>query len=301
MEDYEKIAFDDDSFDSVTDENAVETVESNHRFYTVEDYPNQEFGRGGYTYKLADFEGPLDFLLYLLHLKKVSIKDIFISDITEQFLSHMGEISELDMEKAAEFLNMACNLLEIKAKKMLPADNEENRIEVENMEKSLISELEIKAINELKEELRDKETINRFYKDPNPVVGDYRLIMKDCSLDQLLDAFSKLVAKIDNRPPPEKTREIVKDRFTVSQKMDDIKGLILAKKEIAFTKLFDTDYTKSEIITTFLALLELLKRQFITVKQSENYGEINLSYNEEYDFTQETENEETDDYDGETY
>lgn len=234
-----------------------------------------------YKVKLSSFEGPLDLLLHLIKDAKIDIKDIFLSEITEQYLTYLSNIEEVDVEKAGEFIEMAATLIEIKSKKLLPVN--EKLIEDEESEESkLIRKLEeYKIIKEASEELKPLENINSFYKKPDDSVGDYRYVLKDMKLDGLLDAFAHLMFKITEKAQEIKPKRIEKDRFTVAQKISQIKDVIMVKKKFKFTELFEADYSKSEAINTFLAVLELLKLGQIRAEQDANFEDITITKRED--------------------
>jgi len=236
----------------------------------------------GFKVKLKDFEGPLDLLLTLIKNAKIDICDIFLSDITEQYLAIVSDTSTLDVEEASEFINMAATLLEIKSKKLLPKP--ENFVaDDEDPEQKLIRQIEeYKLIKEASEKLMLLEDAGKFYREPDSSAGEYRYVLPESlDLKLLMDAMSKLMFKVTAKAEAPKERKIEKDRFTVSQKIGHIKDLLLVKKEFKFSELFEADYTKSEIINTFLALLELLKGQLIRVEQNSTFADIDIIKREE--------------------
>ena len=100
----------------------------------------EETEEDDYKFKLDQFEGPLDLLLHLIKLTKIDIRDIFLGDITEQYLEMMKDIEDVDIEKASEFINMSATLLEIKSRHLLPVENEE--VDEEDPEQRLIRQIE---------------------------------------------------------------------------------------------------------------------------------------------------------------
>lgn len=235
-----------------------------------------------YKFKLQNFDGPLDLLLHLIQVAKVDIRDIFISQITEQYMQYMDDIENIDVDKAAEFISMAATLLEIKSKKLLPKPVEEN-LEEEDPEQRLIRQIEeYKLFKDATEKLKEIEDVNRLYKQPDDSVGDYRYELPDkLDLAILTQAFYKLLQRQTIKAQEITERKIVKDRFTVAQKISQIKDDLITKNHFKFNELFEDDYSKSEIINTFLAILELLKGQFITATQTATYGEIEIFKKEE--------------------
>ena len=234
---------------------------------------------GVYNFKLENFEGPIHLLLALVKAAKVDIEEIFVSDITSQYLALMQQdMSNIDMDKATEFIQMAATLLEIKSKALLPKIDDELEDGEESDEERIKRQLrELELFKEASGLLKPLETLHRFYREPEYTEDDTRTVIKDFSFEKLLDAFAMLLHKIDNKPKAEEPKQIVRDRFSVAEKLYMISVAIREKKTMRFFELFEEDYTRSEIINTFLALLELLKKQVISADQSESFGDIVLT------------------------
>ena len=230
-----------------------------------------------YSTKLANFEGPLDLLLHLIKEAKIEIKDIFVSQVTEQFLAYINGVDVLDVDKASEYLNMAATLLEIKSKSLLP------KIEIlddtEDPEQTLIRQLEeYKLFKEASEKLKEKENVLRFYKEPDQTVGEIKIVYSDFNLDGLINAFSKLLMRVEDKSRQENLlKEIPKEVFTVKDKVQEIRTVLLERKSISFFEMFSPHYTKTELITTFQAMLELLKLQYISVEQNGVFEDITIT------------------------
>ena len=229
-------------------------------------------------FKLEQFEGPLDLLYHLIKVAKINIRDIFISQITEQYLEMMKDIDNIDMEKAADFTLMAATLLEIKSKQLLPKPEVVGEQEIEDPEEKLYRQLEeYKLFKEASEKLKNIEDVGKFYKEPDDSAGQYRYELPEkLDVDALINAFSNLLHRVSVKAETITERKIEKDRFTVAEKIAQIKDSLLMKPRFKFNELFEADYSKSEIINTFLALLELLKSQYIKVDQSDTFGEIDV-------------------------
>ena len=234
-----------------------------------------------YSTKLDNFEGPLDLLLHLIKEAKIEIKDIFVSQVTEQFLLYMNGLSVLDVDKSSEYLNMAATLLEIKSKSILPKIEEFTN--EEDLEQTLIRQLEeYKIFKEVSEELKNQENVLRFYKEPDKNVGDVKIVYNDFNLEGLINAFSKLLMRVDDKRRQENVlKEIPKEVFTVKDKVNHIKSILLEKTSVSFFEMFNHYYTKTELITTFQAMLELLKLQYITVEQTGIFDDITLTIRED--------------------
>lgn len=235
----------------------------------------------GCTFHLKDFEGPLDTLLFLVGKSKMSIEEVKLADITSQYLEYMKEIDTIDLSKASEFIVMASKLIEIKSKSLLPKPREEEPDAVDEEAEIKQRLAEYKLYKEASEKLKKYETVGIMYRAPDDTVGKPRLVLKDMNMQGLTEALKKMFLKLEQRAVEIKERHIVKDRFTVAEKISTIKDTLLLKKRVLFTELFDDAYTKSEIITTFQALLELIKLQYVTAEQKETFGDIILNKVEE--------------------
>ena len=229
-------------------------------------------------FKLDQFEGPLDLLYHLIKVAKIDIRDIFISQITEQYLQIVSDAENVDMEKAADFTLMAATLLEIKSNKLLPKPEIISDEPEEDPEEKLYRQLEeYKLFKEASEKLKEVEDVGKFYKEPDAAAGGYRYELPEkLNLDALIGAFSNLLHKVSVKAETITERKIEKDRFTVAEKIAQIKDSLLIKPKFKFNELFEEDYSKSEIINTFLALLELLKGQFVKVEQDATFGSIEI-------------------------
>ena len=250
-----------------TDNNIIQTAELPE---------GEEINEASYKVKLESFEGQLDLLLHLIKAAKIEIKDIFVSQITEQYIEYINDIKEVDLENASEFIEMAAWLIEIKSKSLLPKPQEEVP-EEEDSEKQLIQRLEeYKLYKEACQKMKEQETVGIHFRSPDASVGEPRFVLKDMTMEGLMKALRKMFLKMEKRSITQKERHITLDRFTVAEKMSHIKDFMLLRDTATFDELFEDDYSKSEIITTFQALLELLKLQFVKAEQQEIFGEILL-------------------------
>ena len=241
-----------------------------------------------YTTVLDNFEGPLDLLLFLINKEEIEIKDVFVSQVTEQFLDYMKGLPYLDVDKVSEYLNIAATIIKIKAQALVPNLEEDPEIdaEIEEDKAQLIRALEeYKLIKEETKKLKELETIGYYFKEPDKDVGETRTVftLDHLTLDGLITAFSQLMLKREEDLKEDEVREIPRDSFTVEQKIQFVLESLEELKEVKFEELFTKDYTKSEIVTTFQAILELLKYQFLRVKQENTFGEITISLNPDRD------------------
>lgn len=227
-------------------------------------------------FHFQDQDGPLDVLWKLVKSTKLDIKDVKLADITEQYMAYVREMQNVDMETMSWFVREASSLLEIKSKSMLPKKQEDEDTEELDDEELYKRRMELYRIfKESSINLATIENVDRFYKAPDESVGDYRVILKDMTMQNLVEAFSKILVKLEKKEHPEITeRKIQKDRYTVKDRMDALYNALKTEKVVRFSDMFKGDFTRGEIINTFLALLELLKRQYASVNQTGSFGDI---------------------------
>ncbi len=230
----------------------------------------------GVVVRLSQFEGPLDLLLHLVARAQVDIRDIFVSHITEQYLQAVQQAGDFDMDAASEFLSMAALLIEIKSRALLPrppAPEEEG----ESPEEALVRRLtEYKRFKDACEELRflEQGASAHFYKLPEerpPAAAE--VLLDDMTLSRLTRAFAKLLMRVPPEDAPEPVHTIAREAVTVPQSMAHIVGLV-RRGPVHFAQLFSGTPSREEIVTVFLALLELLRQERVSVDQQDVFGEI---------------------------
>lgn len=233
-------------------------------------------------YNIKNFDNPYELLLAIMDDNKVDLKTVVLSEITDEYLEYIRQSETIDLEQASEFLAVAATLLEIKVKALLPKPEEPKEDEVDP-EKELLRKIEeYKIMKEAAVELQKIEDIDRFYKDPDESVNDYRYVLKQMNMDNLLNAFTKMMIKLQQKTTVSLERKIEKDRFTVAEKIFTLKIILNEREQVHFSEMFDSDYSKSEIISTFQAMLELMKLQFIRVTQADLFEDILLIKNPDY-------------------
>lgn len=233
------------------------------------------------TFKLENYEGPLDLLVDLVKKNKMDIEDIQLSVITGQYLEIISNLSEVDMDNASDFIEWAAILIEVKSKRLLPKlmTEEEEEEDLEYLVNLRIKEYAM--LKETTEKLAVLENTDRFYKAPEKEASKYRVVIKDMQLDMLLDAFVGIMHRIKKEETEKiKTKEVQKEKFTVEQKIASVKDALLIRKKIMFSELFSQSISREEVVTTFMALLELLKLQEISVKQSDMFQDISIEKKE---------------------
>ena len=233
-------------------------------------------------YDIKNYDNPYELLLAIMDDKKVDLKTVVLSEITDEYLEYIRQSDTFDLDQASDFLAVAATLLEIKVKALLPKPEEPKDDELDP-EKELLRKIEeYKIMKEAAEELKAIEDIDRFYKAPDESVNDYRYVLKQMNMDNLLNAFTKMMIKLQQKTTISKERKIEKDRFTVAEKIFSIKVIMNEREQMHFSEMFDEDYTKSEVISTFQAMLELMKLQFLKVQQNGLFDDILLIKNPDY-------------------
>ena len=233
-----------------------------------------------YKVKLEVFEGPLDLLFYLIKKEEIDIYDIPIARITEQYLGYLGLMQLLDLRLAGEFLVMASTLMQIKSKMLLPLEEREPEEEEElDPRAELVRRLlEYKKFKEAATCLEDLETerLKTFRRRVIPATFGAPETEEEsyfeANLFDLISAFSKILKTI----PKKEFLEIISDEFTVEKKVHDLLHLLVVKPVIYFSKLFERAKNKTEIIATFLALLELIRLKEVIIRQRRSFGEIEI-------------------------
>ena len=233
-----------------------------------------------YTVQLQQFEGPLDLLLHLIEEAELDVKDIFVSEITAQYLSYMDQLDELDMDTASEFLLMAATLLYIKSRQLLPRPPKEDEAE-EDPETLLIRQLrDYKAFKEASEQLKTlfesaKNSCTRLPEDiPLP---PKEIALDGATMDGLFAAFLEMLVRKKDEPEVIRTQHVNPDRFTVRSQTASIRAVLLEKHAVSFEELFSEEAGRTEIITTFMALLEMIARGEILLKQKAPFAPIRIS------------------------
>ncbi len=231
-----------------------------------------------YHIKLSQFEGPLDLLLHLINKAKIDLQDIFISEITQQYLAYMDEIGDVDMDRASDFLNMASTLLFIKSRSLLPRHSEELEEEGVDPEQDLIEKLRAyKAFKDVSEQLRTlQEAADAYYYRLPEEMPDLvsPVVWEDVEVRALYQAFLEILERQKEKKPLFEKVEVAQDSFSVRLQTKKILGILRAKREMRFAELFEENACSMEIAVTFLALLQLWHTDKLLIEQKASFGEI---------------------------
>ncbi|MGN0150680.1 MAG: segregation and condensation protein A [Clostridia bacterium] len=213
-------------------------------------------------YKLDTFEGPLDLLLTLIKKNKVSIYDIPIVEITEQYLEAIEGIDEEKIENTSEFLVMAANLLYIKSKMLLPKNEEE---EEEDPREELAQRLaEYQKFKEASQELRKTEFSSKYmvFRDEEKIEFPVPEYNRNHTITELTDAFNSILARKIRKEKPTKrafSGIVGREKVSVDDMVEKICKTLRKSRKVQFKTLFREDDSKPEMIATFLAVLEMIR------------------------------------------
>ena len=237
-----------------------------------------EQGDHPYTVRLEMFEGPLDLLLHLIRKNEISITDIPIALITEQYLDYLKLMKELNLDVAGEYLLMASTLLHIKSKMLLPTSPEEDEEGGEDPRAELVRRLlEYQAYKEAATELQRRPLLDRdvFIRTvPLETEEPEKEEKIDVNLFDLLEAFRKVL----ERAKPEIFHEVMMEQITVEERIQDILSLLQREnRSVTFYRLFPEQAPRKIIVVTFLAILELVKMKLVRVFQMAPFETIRVS------------------------
>jgi|LSQX01.3.fsa_nt_gb segregation and condensation protein A len=233
-----------------------------------------------YKIILDGFEGPLDLLLSLIEKAKIDIYDIEINTITEQYMEYIYAMEELNLSIASEFIMMAATLLEIKSKMLLPqeviiVDDEE--VELDPREELILRLIEYKKYKEAADELRVSQDIeSKVYYKPREDLSQFDDIYEEIQFDLklLLKSINKIIQRRGLSNVTLDISEIQREEYTLKNCMEELMNRLKIKKSILFEELLSENFSKNEIVTYFLTVLELIKLRKIKVSQEKSDKEL---------------------------
>lgn len=226
-----------------------------------------------YAVSLDGYEGPLDLLINLIQKNKIDICDIPISTITNQYLLQIRTWQDMDMDVASDFIVMAARLLEIKAKALLPK-NEEEKEDEEDLQAKLVRQLvEYKIFKEISRyfQAQEQQELCAIYRDPEYIpqnMEEAPLVIDPYSLEQ---CFKRLLfqkeEEVEAMPPPQK---IIRELFNIEEKIAEITDILVqaGAAGISFSELLHPDISREEVVVTLLSLLEMVKTNGLRLFQN---------------------------------
>lgn len=247
----------------------------------------------GISYKLENFEGPLDLLLHLIDKNKVSIYDIPIVLITEQYLLYVSSMETQDLDVVSEFLVMAATLIDIKSKMLLPAEETEDGEEEDPRAELVRRLLEYKTYKYMAGELegREEDAQRLLYKEPT-IPKEVSRYEPPIELDSLLDGltlarlqqiFEGIMKRKEDKIDPVRSNfgTIRKEPVSLEQKIGVILSFARAHKSCSFRQMLEKQADKVEVVVTFLAVLELMKIGKIRLTQNAIFDDMFIEVTED--------------------
>src|SRR5437762_1881187 len=233
-----------------------------------------------YKVKFDVFEGPLDLLLYLIKKEEVDIYEVNLTLLATQFIEYLEVMRLLDLDLAGEFLVMASTLMYIKSRELLPIDQQvapEGEEEGEDPRCELIRQLvEYKKFKDAAAqlqalEIRQENSFPRLRVKPD--FDSPPALKTGVSLFDLINAVNAVLKRVHQR---EDLRDIFEDKWTVSEKIEALLRIVTGGAMVRFSELFAGVTSRSEVVVTFLALLELIRLKQLAAAQREPFGEIEI-------------------------
>src|SRR2546430_4606611 len=234
-----------------------------------------------YKVQFEVFEGQLDLLLYLLKKEEVDIYQVNLTKIATQFIEYIELMRELDLEVAGEFLVMASTLMYIKSRELLPVDQQvqaEGEEDEEDPRWELIRQLlEYKKFKDAAAQLHQREAEQEKIFPRLPGKLEFEPSSPpprpEVSLFDLINAVSNVLKRFQQR---EGARDIFEDKWTVSEKIELLRQAVDTRSALKFSELFEQTTSRTEVVVTFLALLELIRLNHVVVSQPAPFSEIEI-------------------------
>ena len=227
--------------------------------------------------KLKDFEGPLDLLLHLVSKYQMDIYDVPITEVIEQYLAYVSTLQAMRLEVAGEYMVMASQLMLIKSRKLLPKVAEVTDLE-DDLEQDLLSQIEeyrkFKLLGE-QLEVKHQERAQYYSKAPTELIYEDAELVHDKTTIDLFLAFSNLLTKKKEEFSKSHTT-ILRDEYKIEDMMVIVREALVEGQQLRLQDLFKETKDLQEVITLFLATLELIKTQEILLIQKESFGDIYL-------------------------
>lgn len=235
-----------------------------------------------YNIKIENFEGPLDLLCHLIEVSKMDIYDVNINTITDQYISYIKEMEQMDLEVTSEFLVMASNLLYIKSKKLLPRQEEaEEMLSEEELIQRIIEYKQYKEItSKLKEMYQDNN--KRIFKTTAENVDLPKQSLENrFELLDIVDSYKQIIGRNEiklNKNAKNIEKIAVIENYSVGDTVKTMFRELVKKSNFVFNKLFSINKCKpQEIVTAFSGLLEMSRRDKVTTNQEELFGDIEVT------------------------
>ncbi len=242
-------------------------------FYTEQPQIVRE-SRDELRLKLGEFAGPLDLLLYLIKQEQANIFDIPIARITDEYLKYIRLMKTLDISVAGDFLVMAATLIEIKSKMLLPKEiKEEAEEEMEDPRDMLVRQLlEHQKFKNAAQMLYERTTIEQAVFPRGKIESDENNAETNATVFDLLGVFQKILA----RHKEEIQMEIEREEISLADMIKSMKKRIFEGKELNLLKFFEEIHSRRELVTAFIAVLEIVRTESVQLMQTTTFGDIIL-------------------------
>lgn len=234
-----------------------------------------------YEVRLEAFEGPLDLLLHLIREHEVDIYDIPIAEITQQYLEYLNFMESLDLGLAGEFLEMAATLIRIKVQMLLPQQTDEEGEEEDPRQQLVRKLVEYKRFKEVAGRLSTWEDDRRQhtprgvdpsdFRDPDEEAVETDEFLRDVTLFDLVDGLREVLSRVPKRI---EVHQVDLEQVTVEEQMERIRSVLRDRGPVSFVSLFAGAWSRAEVVTTFIALLELIRLGAVRAIQKRTFGEI---------------------------
>lgn len=231
-----------------------------------------------YQVKLDSFTGPLDLLLHLIKKNEINIYDIPIALITRQYLEYISFLKDLNLSFAGEFLVMATTLIQIKSRLLLPKEEDSSPLEEEDPRSELVRLLvEYQQFKDAAGRLFDQERMWRDFYQREPLEGAkpavQDVLLEDVGLFDLLDVLQDVLRRTESQA----IFEITPETITVQDRINAILERLEMDSNMTFSAFFDGAVSKSMIIVTFMAVLELVRMRLVRIYQADLFGPIRIT------------------------
>lgn len=236
-----------------------------------------------YRVQLPIFEGPLDLLLHLVKVNEMEITDVSLAGLTHQYLDYLEQIREMDLDVAGDFLVVAATLMQIKARYLLPGDEDEDLEDDEEMDQLLGARelmrqlIEYRSYKEIVAELKrlEDESAKVFYRSrlPGFLEAETKSDAPEGDLKLLFEAMVDVLRYIERRDP----HTALFEEYRTEDKIEYLQARLRESASLDLVEEFERCLNKTEIIVTFLALLELVRLRRIRVTQDEEGGAVRIT------------------------
>lgn len=239
------------------------------------------------TLQLENFQGPMSLLYHLIEKNKIDIYDIPIFEITNQYLTIVEDAQKRSMDVMSEFLLMAATLLEIKSRMLLPkAKNEDSENEIDPRAELVAKLIEYKRFKNVTEEFKEREEAASqvLFKEADPSLNIFKQeeiveledFLDGVTFDDIYKAFQEVLKRREKKVDKVRSsfKSVERDLYTVDEKISYIKDLIIISTKVSFWEIFRENVRKTEVVVTFMALLECIKMKLVSISQDGAFNEI---------------------------